>query len=43
MEKLIYSGKDAGRVCHKAFQDAKPTEHTQPFTEGKGFGLRDCE
>jgi len=34
-------GTDAGRVCPRALQDAKPTKHTQPFTEGKGFGDRD--
>jgi len=21
--------------------DAEPTKHTQPFTDGKGFGVRD--
>ncbi|MDE8718899.1 hypothetical protein PZH37_18140, partial [[Eubacterium] siraeum] len=36
-------GTDAGRVCRKALQDAKPTKHTQPFTEGKGLGDRDRE
>jgi len=34
-------GTDAGRVCTRALHDAKPTKHTQPFTEGKGFGDRD--
>ena len=34
-------GTDAGRVCPKALHDAEPTKHTQPFTEGKGFGDRD--
>ena len=34
-------GMDAGRVCPKALHDAEPTKHTQPFTEGKGFGDRD--
>ena len=45
-------GTDAGRVCPKALckdaykwshdcTDAEPTKHTQPFTEGKGFGNRD--
>ena len=34
---------DAGRVCQKALHDAEPTKHTQPFTEGKGFGVRDRE
>ena len=34
-------GMDAGRVCPKALHDAEPTKHTQPFTEGKGFGHRD--
>ena len=34
-------GTDAGRVCPKALHDAEPTKHTQPFTEGKGFGHRD--
>ena len=24
-------------------KDAKPTKHTQPFTTGKGFGVRDRE
>ncbi len=24
-------------------KDAKPIEHTQPFTTGKGFGVRDRE
>ena len=33
-------GMDAGRVCTRALQDAKPTKHTQPFTTGKGFGVR---
>ena len=33
-------GTDAGRVCPKALHDAEPTKHTQPFTEGKGFGVR---
>ena len=33
-------GMDAGRVCPKALHDAEPTKHTQPFTEGKGFGVR---
>ena len=32
-------GTDAGRVCTRALHDAKPTKHTQPFTEGKGFGV----
>ena len=36
-------GKDAGRVCPKALHDAEPTKHTQPFTTGKGFGVRDRE
>ncbi len=36
-------GKDAGRVCPKALHDAEPTKHTQPFTTGKGFGVRDIE
>ena len=36
-------GKDAGRVCPKALHDAEPTTHTQPFTTGKGFGVRDRE
>jgi len=27
----------------KALHDAEPTKHTQPFTEGKGFGVRDRE
>ena len=36
-------GTDAGRVCPKALHDAEPTKHTQPFTEGKGFGVRDRE
>ena len=36
-------GTDAGRVCTRALHDAKPTKHTQPFTEGKGFGVRDRE
>ena len=36
-------GTDAGRVCTRALHDAKPTKHTQPFTEGKGFGDRDRE
>ena len=36
-------GTDAGRVCPKALHDAEPTKHTQPFTEGKGFGDRDLE
>ena len=31
-------GTDAGRVCQKALHDAEPAKHTQPFTEGKGFG-----
>ena len=31
-------GTDAGLVCQKALHDAEPTKHTQPFTEGKGFG-----
>ena len=34
-------GMDAGRVCPKALHDAEPTKHTQPFTDGKGFGVRD--
>ena len=34
-------GTDAGRVCTRALQDAKPTKHTQPFAVGKGFGVRD--
>ena len=34
-------GTDAGRVCPKALHDAEPTKHTQPFTDGKGFGVRD--
>ena len=34
-------GTDAGRVCTRALHDAKPTKHTQPFTDGKGFGDRD--
>ena len=34
-------GMDAGRVCPKALHDAEPTKHTQPFTDGKGFGARD--
>ena len=34
-------GMDAGRVCTRALHDAKPTKHTQPYTEGKGFGDRD--
>ena len=33
-------GMDAGRVCPKALHDAEPTKHTQPFTDGKGFGVR---
>ena len=33
-------GTDAGRVCRKAMHDAEPTKHTQPFTTGKGFGVR---
>ena len=33
-------GMDAGRVCPKALHDAEPTKHTQPFTTGKGFGVR---
>ena len=36
-------GTDAGRVCPKALHDAEPTKHTQPFTTGKGFGVRDRE
>ena len=36
-------GKDAGRVCPKALHDAEPTKHTQPFTTGKGLGVRDRE
>ena len=36
-------GTDAGRVCPKALHDAEPTKHTQPFTMGKGFGVRDRE
>ena len=36
-------GKDAGHVCPKALHDAEPTKHTQPFTTGKGFGVRDRE
>jgi len=24
----------------KALHDAEPTKHTQPFTTGKGFGVR---
>ena len=32
-------GMDAGRVCTRALQDAKPTKHTQPFTTGRGLGL----
>ncbi len=36
-------GTDAGLVCQKALHDAEPTKHTQPFTEGKGFGVRDRE
>jgi len=36
-------GMDAGRVCPKALHDAEPTKHTQPFTTGKGFGVRDRE
>ena len=32
---------DAGRVCPKALHDAEPTKHTQPFTTGKGFGIKD--
>ena len=26
-----------------ALHDAEPTKHTQPFTTGKGFGVRDRE
>ena len=33
-------GTDAGRVCPKALHDAEATKHTQPFTTGKGFGVR---
>ena len=33
-------GMDAGRLCTRALQDAKPTKHTQPFTTGKWFGVR---
>ena len=33
-------GTDAGRVCPKALHDAEPTKHTQPFTDGNGFGVR---
>ena len=36
-------GTDAGRVCSKALHDAEATKHTQPFTTGKGFGVRDGE
>ena len=39
-DKERYPGTDVGRVCRKALQDAKPTKHTQPFTMGKGFGVR---
>ena len=32
-------GTDAGRVCPRALQDAKPTKHTQPFTGERGLGI----
>ena len=32
-----------GVYAQELCKDAKPTEHTQPFTEGKGFGDRDRE
>ena len=32
-------GTDAGRVCPRALHDAKPTKHTQPFTEERGLGI----
>ncbi|MFR4022170.1 MAG: hypothetical protein ACLTZI_03620 [[Eubacterium] siraeum] len=33
-------GTDAGRSIPKALHDAEPTKHTQPFTDGNGFGVR---
>ena len=36
---LLYTSTDAGRVCTRALHDAKPTKHTQPFPEGKGYGV----
>ena len=32
-------GTDAGRVCTRALHDAKPTKHTQPFTEKRGLEI----
>ena len=32
-----------GVYAQKALHDAEPTKHTQPFTEGKGLGVRDIE
>ena len=35
------SVQDAPTTNDHDCRDAKPTKHTQPFTEGKGFGDRD--
>ena len=37
------SVQDAPTTNDHDCRDAKPTKHTQPFTEGKGFGDRDRE
>jgi len=34
-------GMGGGVVRQRALHDAEPTKHTQPFTDGKGFGVRD--
>jgi len=35
--------QDAPTTNDHDCRDAEPTKHTQPFTTGKGFGVRDRE
>ena len=43
----LYGGFATKQGCFgclpKVLHDAEPTKHTQPFTTGKGFGVRDIE